>query len=311
MKSPVLLIVFNRPDNTRQVFNRIKEAQPPRLYIAADGPRKNRKDDETNCSECRNIVQEIDWPCEVHTLFREKNLGCARGVSEGITWAFENEDRLIILEDDCVPQLTFFSFCDEMLERYKDDTRVWQVCGRSHHSDMDFFNHSDYIFSRFSHIWGWATWKRCWEQYDLYMNDFPQFREMGGLLNTAQAKWIGKRENELFEKVYKEIKSVDVYNTWDYQWGYIKNKNNGLGIVPCQNLILNIGVDGAHTSGRSGDTLPLGDMPTKLRHPLFVIPIRSYDLYHARNVIFPHQNLFVRAAKKLYQILNSCFNKSK
>lgn len=299
MKSAVLLIVFNRPDNARQVFNRIRDAKPKRFYIAADGPRQNNDDDLKKCVECRKIAEEVDWPCEVHTLFREKNLGCARGVSEGITWAFENEDRLIILEDDCVPQSSFFIFCDEMLEKYKDDTRIWQVCGRSYHPDSEFFKDSDYIYSRYAHIWGWATWKRCWSHFDMLMTDYPDFIKKGGLLNTSPNNWVGKRENKLYGKVYNDIQKVELYHTWDYQWGYIKNKNNGLGIVPRYNMICNIGAVGAHTSNGRPDSLPLGEMPENIKHPKFVIPDRAYEIYHAHHVIFPHTSIFKRIIRKL------------
>lgn len=303
MKSAVLLIVFNRPDNARQVFKQIKEARPPRLYIAADGPRPDRLDDMEKCLECRRLAEKVDWPCEVHTLFRDRNVGCARGVSEGISWAFENENELIILEDDCVPAISFFSFCDEMLELYKNDTRVWQVCGRSHHPGTKFFDRSDYIFSRYSHIWGWATWKRCWSEYDLYMSDFLDFISIGGLLNTSPNKWVGKKENDMFSRIYREICEVELYHTWDYQWGYIKHKNNGLGIVPKYNLIRNIGVDGTHYSNGDPDSLPLGEMPSHLRHPMFVMPIKEYDIFHARHILFPRRNILILVGGKILRMI--------
>lgn len=298
MRAPVLLIGFNRPDNMIQVFEQIRKAEPEVLYIAVDGPRESKDGEEKMCEECHSFAQKVDWPCKVHTLFREKNLGCALGVSGAITWAFENEDRLIILEDDCVPQLSFFYFCDEMLERYKDDTRVWQVCGRSYHPDSEFFVASDYIFSRYAHIWGWATWKRCWSHYDMLMSDFPDFRSVGGSLNTSPIKWIGKKENQTYEKIYNEIQKVELYHTWDYQWGFIKNINNGLGIVPRLNMICNIGAVGSHTSNGKPDKLPLGEMPEEIRHPKFVIPNREYEIYHAHHIIFPRVNMLKSVLRK-------------
>ena len=281
--APVLLIGFNRPDNMGKVFAQIRKAQPAKLYIAVDGPRANREGEAEKCQECRNYAKLIDWPCELHTLFREKNVGCALGVSGAISWAFETEDRLIILEDDCVPVMSFFSFCDEMLERYKDDTRVWQVSGRSYHADSKFFKDSDYIFSHYAHIWGWATWKRCWEHFDLKMSDFFDFFQQGGAMNVFQSRFLGRLSNRKSLIRYKDIETISSH-TWDYQWGYTKLKNGALGIVPRVNLIANIGGDsGAHATGQYIDKLKVDEMPASIRHPLFVIDNSEYDLYHYRH----------------------------
>ena len=282
-RSPVLLIGFNRPDNMSQVFAQIRKAKPDVLYIAVDGPRESKEGEEKKCEECRSFAKQVDWPCEVHTLFREKNVGCALGVSGAISWAFENEDRLIILEDDCVPDISFFSFCDNMLEMYKDDTRVWQVCGRSYHPNSSFFDKSDYIFSHYAHIWGWATWKRCWAHFDLYMKDFPEYIKQGGAYNVFQSQELAKYANRFNERVYNNIEYVSSH-TWDYQWSYTKEKNGALGIVPRFNLIKNIGTEsGAHANGAYVDTLPFSSMPNEIRHPLFVIDYSDYDEYHSRN----------------------------
>ncbi len=168
MRSPVLFLVFNRPDSTRKVFDAIRSARPPKLYITADGPRPDRPAEAKLCSEVRAIASAVDWPCEVKTLFRESNLGCKAGVSSGITWFFSHEDEGIILEDDVLPVPTFFNFCDEMLERYRDDARVSMISGCNLISNH-FSPKQSYFFSRYNLIWGWATWRRAWQHYDVAM----------------------------------------------------------------------------------------------------------------------------------------------
>ncbi len=300
MKAPVLLIGFNRPDNMCEVFAQIKKAQPEVLYIAVDGPRPDKEGEAEKCQQCQQLAKQVDWPCELYTLFREKNVGCALGVSGAISWAFEKEDRLIILEDDCVPVLSFFNFCDEMLEMYKDDTRVWQISGRSNHPDSQFFYNKSYLFSHYAHIWGWATWKRCWDYYDLKMSDFPQYLEMGGARNFMPTLSIGNKSNKFYKNCYNHINSVSSH-TWDYQWSYIKLKNAALGIVPCKNLIHNIGENGAHYTGMPED-IPSEDIPLNFIHPSLVLVNREYDLYHYKHHI-KKRSIFVRAINKAIRIV--------
>lgn len=283
----------------QQVFDQVRKAKPQTLYIAVDGPRKERVGEDHECERCRDIVHQVDWPCEVHTLFREENVGCAKGVSGAISWAFESEERLIILEDDCVPVCSFFSFCDEMLEKYKDDTRVWQVSGRSYHANSSFFQDSDYVFSYYAHIWGWATWKRCWAQFDLMMSDFEEFLSVGGAENVYFSSLDPHGTNKFYKRLYKTIDYVSSH-TWDYQWSYIKLKNGGLGIVPCKNLIHNIGSDsGAHSSGSYVEDIISEEMPSVIRHPRFVIPMKSYDDYHYKHHISKHPSLLSRTINKI------------
>ena len=299
VRTPVLLIGFNRPDNMGEVFAQIKKAQPQKLYIAVDGARDGRVGEAEKAKECQEYAKQVDWPCELHTLFREKNMGCALGVSGAISWAFETEDRLIILEDDCVPVQSFFTFCDEILERYKDDTRVWQVSGRSYHANSKFFKDSDYIFSHYAHIWGWATWKRCWQHFDLMMSDFPEFIATGGALNVYQDPYLGKKANKGYSNTYAKIDHVSSH-TWDIQWSYIKLKNGALGIVPVENLIHNIGsASGAHSKGLYVEDIPSADMPKNIRHPKFVIDNSAFDLYHYKYHISKKPSLVKRIITKI------------
>ena len=279
-RTPVLLIGFNRPDTLIDVFNQVKCVEPLKLYIAIDGPRfaKGEKEKEL-VMRSRSIINQIDWQCELHTLFREQNRGCGYGPSEAISWAFENEDRLIVLEDDCVPTQSFFRFCDEMLERYKDDTRVNIISGRSHHQGSKFFDNQDYIFTHYAHTWGWATWKRAWKQFDMKMSDYPSFVKNGGTNNVFYDKKEAEFWEKQFENVYNNIEK-EVSHSWDMQWVYARLKEGGLGIVPACNMISNIGAgNGTHTSSGFKD-IPTEEMQNPIRHPHFVSLIKEYEDLH-------------------------------
>lgn len=294
-KAPVLLIGFNRPDTLTEVFNRVKCAKPVKLYIAIDGSRPQKGEKEnTLVMQCRNIANQVNWPCEVHTCFRTKNLGCGYGPAEAITWAFENEDRLIVLEDDCVPSQSFFRFCDELLERYKDDERVEIIAGRSHHSGTKFFENQDYIFTHYAHTWGWATWKRCWEHFDIKMTDFPEFKKVGGANNVLFSKDEAAHFNKWFESIYNNIEQ-ECTHSWDAQWVYARLKSGALGIVPAKNLIQNIGNFGTHSSGHQATfDLQAEELPDELRHPLYVLPNKEYENMHFHNHIHVVTPLYKR-----------------
>lgn len=298
LETPVLLIAFNRPDNARAVLERIKEAKPSSLYMAVDGPRADRPEDREKCEACRSLISLVDWDCEVHTLFREENVGCGFGPSGAITWAFETTDRLIILEDDCLPSLSFFSFCEELLQKYENDKRVWIISGLSIHSNSKFFGEYDYLFSHYAHTWGWATWKSRWEQFDMYMKDVPEFIEQKKIYDICDSTQIGKRINRRLRKIFDDIEQ-EVKHSWDTQWDYARIKNNSCDIVPRINLITNIGdEDGTHKSnGSSASKLVGEDFSASLRHPLFVVRNKRYDSYHYQNYIHP----------SFFRLLMRCF----
>lgn len=296
-KTPVLLIGFNRPDTLTEVFNRVKSARPVKLYIAIDGPRPQKGEEEKALvAQCRNIASQVEWPCELHTLFREHNRGCGYGPAEAISWAFENEDRLIVLEDDCVPSLSFFSFCDEMLERYKDDYRVNIISGRSHHQGTKFFVDQDYIFTHYAHTWGWATWKRAWKQFDIRMSDFPKFKKTGGANNFLFSEEESCYFNKWFESIYNNIEQ-ECTHSWDAQWVYARLKSGALGIVPAKNLIHNIGEFGTHSSGHQAVfDLQEEELSDLIRHPLYVLPNREYESIHFHN----HIHVVIPLYKRIY-----------
>jgi hypothetical protein len=295
--SPVLLIIFNRPETTLVVFNAIREAKPATLYISADAPRDGNTNDIFNCEKVRKIVRNVDWECEVHYRFLDKNLGCGFGPASAISWVFEREDRVIILEDDCVPAQTFFPYCDYLLEKYQNDQRIWLVSGRSHHAHYPFFEKNDYIFSFFGHTWGWATWKRCWKSFDIDMSDYSLFEKEGGFANVFCKGEIAKFYNDIYKSYYKDKQLSS--HVWDYQWVYARLKNRGLCIVPSKNLIRNIGAVGTHSNCVSSVHLIEKCESYFIKsEPHFVLPIRDYEVMHFRK----HINPTVHLAKKIFLI---------
>jgi hypothetical protein len=265
MKTPILFLVFNRPETTRAAFAAIRAARPERLYVAADGPRATRAGEAERCAEVRRIATDVDWPCEVHTLFRDHNLGCKLGVSGGIDWFFAHEEAGIILEDDILPHPSFFPYCEALLETYRDDERVAMISGcnligNAHGSD------ASYVFSRYLHIWGWASWRRAWAHYDVGMRAWPspeakaQVRRALAGRPGAIAHWSG-----MFDRMARG--EVD---TWDYQWVFAAWLHDMVAIFPAATLVENVGfgADATHTVGAAPATLlPPQPMALPLRHP--------------------------------------------
>ncbi len=300
LNTAVLFLVFNRLDTTKQVFEAIRQAKPPRLYIAADGARANKKGEADKVQVVRDyIMQNVDWDCEVKTLFRKKNLGCKYAVSTAITWFFENEEMGIILEDDCLPSQSFFWFCEELLEKCKDDESIYLVSGDSR-GPGSFNMKEDYGFCKYPMIWGWASWARVWKNYDAELLDWPTNR------NTlpkqiSQYKPTIKFWKAVFDRMYK--KEID---TWDYQFSYLLLKNKARCIVPRVNLITNIGfgVDATHTfsvaseaanRSRYETTIPLNHSPSTDSE-------RKINDFYDRNE-FLSRSFLVRAINKLSRIL--------
>ena len=281
LSTPVLLIVFNRPDTTRQVFETIRRARPARLYVAADGPRPGHPTDAQRSAETRAIVAEVDWPCQVQTLFQERNLNCGQAPVAAMSWFFEHEPEGIILEDDCVPSPSFFRFCQELLARYRDDTRVMHIGGNNFGSEAQAPPAPDapsYYFSAQRNSWGWATWRRAWQLYDYQMTDFRA--------EVANDTFDGLFSSAL-EKRYRLGKMAGVLqlpappDVWDYQWEYTIAVNSGLYIVPAVNLVGNIGFgnDSTHThdEGDLMGAVPAQELAFPLRHPTYVHPDRRRD----------------------------------
>ncbi len=247
MNTPLLLLIFNRPLTTHQVFQEVQRARPPRLYIAADGPRRDKESDIELCRKTRDIVKEINWNCEVNTLFRDVNLGCKLAVSSAISWFFENEEKGIILEDDCFPHPTFFDFCETMLDRYNDDKRIVHIGGANFQNGIKYGN-GDYYFSNLTHVWGWASWRRVWSNYDITMANWPQFKKENHLISLFRSQKIVANLERAFDRTFSN--NID---TWDYQYFFSNLCQNGMSIIPNVNLISNIGytADATHVAAKN------------------------------------------------------------
>ena len=299
LSAPILLLIFNRPDTTKRVFDAIRRARPSRLFVAADGPRDGRPDEKDRCAQTRKIVvQSVDWDCEVEQLFREKNLGCKKAVSSAIDWFFENVEEGIILEDDCLPSQSFFGYCQELLEYYRNDTRVMQICGSNLLKEWDRSSYS-YLFSNYGPIWGWASWRRAWEHYDVGMRLWPEIRENKFYLDFCQSAEEANYRLDLYDKVYGW--EVD---TWDYQWGFAKMINNGLSITPRVNMVKNIGfgADATHCNNNSPfANIEMHEITLPLSHPQYVLRDKRYDMNYNK--------LYVPSTKKsIYERMKMLLN---
>ncbi len=242
MQKAVLFIVFNRFENTKKVFEQIRIAKPPKLYISCDGPREDvLKEDKTVQQIRKWILENIDWNCEIKTKFNTENLGCGLACSSAITWFFENEEDGIILEDDTVPNQSFFRYCEELLDYYKDNKQIFFIGGFNHLNSVEI--EESYFFARQTTVWGWATWADRWLNH--YQYDITNY-DLDIVLNSSNAYGFKKR----WEKVIKLTEEKDGVDTWwDYQWQYAILKNNGLCIIPKENLVTNIGTQGVHFNG--------------------------------------------------------------
>ncbi|MBK1648839.1 glycosyltransferase family 2 protein [Rhabdochromatium marinum] len=269
LQTAVLFLVFNRPDATAQVFAAIRKAKVPRLYVAADGPRSNRPDDAEKVAKVRKIVTAVDWSCEVKTLFRAENLGCKYAVSRGITWFFEQEEQGIILEDDCLPSQSFFWFCDQILERYKNEERIMSIAGTNIFEStlINKKTNESYLFSNYALMWGWATWRRAWNKYDLELSSWPSYKKNNLPTKKPRLTFIERLTwKRILDKTYDGI-----IDTWDYQWIYSCWTGGGLTILPGVNLVRNIGFsdDATHTKKSYPilSNLVEQEMSLSLRHP--------------------------------------------
>ena len=284
--TPILFLIFNRPDTTAKVFQRIREIRPRSLFISADGPRAHILHEKELCEAARAIVANVDWDCEVKTNFREENAGCKVGVSSGITWFFENVEEGIILEDDCLPEISFFHFCETLLAYYRNDDRIMHI-GGINFQDGNVRGSYDYYFSRLSHIWGWATWKRAWKKYDVNISTYPHLLEQNLFSAIFPVPAMRKYWKRTMDKVYEKRK-----DTWDTQWQYTLSVHHGLAIVPRVNLVSNIGfnLNATHTID-DFDSLanrPFAPIGT-ITHPEFIVPDLRADRYAFRKYMSPNK----------------------
>lgn len=267
MKTPVVLIVFNRPDTTARVMEAIRRARPEQLFLIADGSRPGRNEEE-RCAEVRKIVQLVDWPCTVHKDFADQNLGCKLRVASGLDWVFNAVEEAIILEDDCLPEPSFFPYCEELLERFRLDERVGMISGDNFQFGVRRSEFS-YYFTRYSHIWGWATWRRAWKRYDVEMKLWPLVRDGNWLEDIFAIPRLVSYWRDCFQKVYDG--EVD---TWDTQWVFCNLINGRLGVMPQANLVSNIGFGEGATHTQSVNQMaeiPVEPMGFPLKHPELMV----------------------------------------
>ena len=295
-RSPVCMLVFNRANHTARVFEAVRRARPAKLLIVADGPRPDRPNEPALCEEVRKIVTQVDWPCEVQTNFATKNLGCTKRVVSGLNWVFEQVERCIILEDDCLPSPDFFRFCDEMLEKYEDNERVRCVSGNGYQFGLQRGDASYYFTSNIL-IWGWASWRRAWKKYDVSMKAWPSLRSTRFLFSRfgeprAAAYWA-----RAFDAAYTGR------TAWDYPWTFSCLVDDGIGICPAVDLIENIGFDQQATGNIANvhpifinlyAKIPVGRLDVELKHPAAEKPDAKSALFNQRFLYEQDWQLFRR-----------------
>lgn len=275
--TPILFIIFNRPDTTVKVFQEIRRAKPRQLFIAADGPREENIDDVKKCNEARKVAFQVDWDCEVKTLFHNKNRGCGVAPAENITWFFEHVEQGIILEDDCLPHPSFFRFCEDMLLFYKNNFKISQISGDNFQHGKKWGNAS-YYFSKYTHIWGWATWRDRWLQYDFELKLADEYRKKG----LIESKCSNSKERAFWHRKLNMLSGGKRKDIWDYQWMFSCWNMNGLSVVPNKNLVSNIGFDNTATHTVSYNN-KIANLPTfeigKIQHPKAIVEETGADNY--------------------------------
>lgn len=295
LKTAVLFLIFNRPDTSEKVFQAIRAARPPKLYIACDGARPNKAGEAEMVEGLRKkILAGVDWPCEVHTLFRETNLGCKLAVSSAITWFFDQEEQGIVLEDDCLPSPTFFRFCETLLDRYANDESVAGVSGDfrplKSKQDRDTFGRVGYPL-----IWGWASWRRVWKNYD------PDVTKWTGVINDYTRLSSKPPSTQQYLKMVFDGVKVGKLDTWDFQFNFMCQLHQQDFLHPFVNMITNIGFagDATHTSNPHDPnaTLPRADVKFPLRNEL---PGRAYEHWLDKKV-FSERSITTKAMNRLYR----------
>jgi hypothetical protein len=299
LDTPVALIVFNRPELTARVFERIRRARPRRLFVIADGPRTPAE--AAPCQAARQVTEGVDWPCEVQRDYAEKNLGCGRRPATGIDWVFSQVEEAILLEDDCVPSDSFFRFCETLLAHYRDEPRVMHISGNNFQGGRK-RGRASYYFSKYSHNWGWATWRRAWRHFDYAVQAWPEFRESAAFHEVCpdaieREFWTGN-----FDHVHGGVNDI-----WDAQWLFACWSHGGLAALPAVNLVSNIGFgdDATHTKVRDAAAeVPAGELG-EIVHAARIVADEKADR-HTFDTVFDGQrlrrerSLLTRARRRLH-----------
>jgi hypothetical protein len=283
LSTPVALMIYKRPDTTARVLAEIAKAKPPKLLVIADGPRPNIPGEAEEIAATRAVIEQVDWECEVLKNYADTNLGCGTRVSSGLSWVFNNVDEAIILEDDCLPHPTFFRFCEELLEKYRYDQRIMAISGDNFQPARR--NSYSYYFSSLAQVWGWASWSRAWQYYDFDISLWPKIREGNLLQNILSSSKTVNYWNYIFQNIFDKN-----FDTWDHQWVFTCFINNGLTIMPNDNLVSNIGFgpSATHTKSRNKYSFfafyPTKPMEFPLSHPPYIIRDKIADDFTQNNM---------------------------
>ncbi|WPJ97374.1 hypothetical protein SH580_06585 [Coraliomargarita algicola] len=298
MNTPTLIIIFNRPQKTRTLIDALRPVRPNRIYVAADGPRPDREGEAALCEETRAIIDTIDWPCEIFKDYSKENMGCGPRPATAISWVFEHEESAIILEDDCIPDPSLFPYCSELLEKYKSDSQIMQICGTNHIDNLQI--EESYFYTHYISCWGWATWRRAWQHFDYDMTDCKE-----------------EPVTELLQGIFNDIPSIKFWkntllktqegddSVWDYRWQYAVWKKQGLCIIPRVNLVSNIGfgLDSTHTFDikNPDNSKKINTIKQPLIHPASKSQNLTYN--SERQKSFNERSLWKHLKKQLKKII--------
>lgn len=309
---PVAIIIFNRPDFVRKLISILREKKISNVFVIADGPRDGNVSDIENCQLARKVIEEIDWNCSIRTNYSTVNMGLKNRISSGLDWLFGQVDRAIILEDDCMVELDFFDFCEEMLELYKNETRV-SVISASNFLEQSILIGESYYFSKYNHCWGWATWARAWKTYQGDIPFWPEWRSS----NSWVKLFPNRIERNLWRKTFDKVYSGKLNTSWAVPWMASVWYSGGLTITPKVNMVTNIGF-GATSTHTLDPCDPLANLKSfplgAISHPRKIIINETADKYVFENVFggkylkFPNNifrfplriyNLFLRVFKRV------------
>lgn len=282
--TPILFLIFNRPDTTQVVFNAIKKIKPKYLFIAADGPRSGNESDKEKCKEARNIIKQIDWDCEVKTLFKDENLGCGKAESKAMNWFFENVEEGIILEDDCLPTDSFFMFCQLMLEKYRNNNHVGSISGTNYLFGYHDYEYS-YYFSKHAYFWGWATWRRVWNLYNFNDSIFPNKFYLRKYFNNSLSY-------DYYLDMFENFKYNNI-DTWDVQMNATLITNKLYQIIPISNQISNIGINGTHNSKHISSSIKMSIKNIDFKNMKYhsdLLYDKNLDLISINNIVYKVNN---------------------
>ena len=300
MKTPVVLIIFNRPHHTEKVFEVIRQAQPSQLLVIADGPRTNRPEDKEKCASARAIIDRVDWKCQVFKNYSDINLGCDPRIIDGLNWVFDTVEEAIILEDDCIPHPTFFTYCEELLGRYRHDPRVMNISGQNVLFGRKRTDYS-YYFSRFTLCWGWATWRRSWQYFDVNLKLWPEVRDKKFMKDILEDPYAVKVWERTAQMLYDGR-----LTGWDFKWMFSCWLQNGLCLISDRNLVTNIGY-GAEATHIHDEQAPyikmaIEAMDFPLKHPPFILRDLEADKFTQRTLFDYDPNIFKKAQNKIKKL---------